>query len=338
MPELIRLATLIAAELQGDERMEITGVNSWKRADSRQITFMIRDDCDLSQMRAGALIVKRGSSITYPNRLLVDDPKLAFAALLAFFHPYRPHFSGISPQAVVAGDAQIGARVAIGPFSCVGPGCTIGEGTEIHSGVHFYRDVTIGKQCLIQSRVVIRENCQIGDHVVIQPGAVIGADGFGFSRQSDGRPVKIPQIGRVVIGDYCEIGANACIDRSTIEETVLAENVKLDNQVQIGHNVTIGRNTVISAQTGVSGSTEIGANVLVGGQVGIADHIRISDGVMIAGRSGVTGSIKSSMVVSGYPHQEITRWRKTQAILRNIAELRDKVLALEREVFSKEEI
>ena len=200
-----------------------------------------------------------------------------------------------------------------------------------------YRDVTIGRDCLIYANVVIRENVEIGDRVIIHPGAVIGADGFGYGHNADGTPVKIPQKGKVIIAAGCEIGANTCIDRSTIEETVLAENVKLDNLVQIGHNVRIGKNTIVSSQSGISGSTEIGAQVVMGGQVGIADHIKIADGVMIAAKSGVSGSVKTKMIVAGYPHQEIGAWRKNTVLARNLADWKEKLRLIEKKIKELEE-
>ena len=159
-----------------------------------------------------------------------------------------------------------------------------------------YPRVKIGRNCLIYSHAVIRENVEIGNHVTIQPGAVIGGDGFGFAREADGTPVKIPQVGKVIIGD----------------------------------NVVIGKGTVVSSQTGISGSSRIGANVIIGGQVGVADHVRIADGVMIAAKSGVTGSIKTKMVVAGIPHVEIARWRKNWVIFRNLDQLKERLNALEK--------
>ena len=149
--------------------------------------------------------------------------------------------------------------------------------------------------------------------------------------------MKVPQVGKVIIGAGCEIGANTCIDRSTIEETVLETNVKLDNLVQIGHNVRIGRDTAISAQTGISGSTRIGAQVIMGGQVGVADHIEIADGVLVAAKSGVTGSVKSRMIVAGIPHQEMGEWRKNMVLARNLAAMHEKLRLLEKKIKELEE-
>ncbi|UCH95891.1 MAG: UDP-3-O-(3-hydroxymyristoyl)glucosamine N-acyltransferase, partial [Candidatus Aminicenantes bacterium] len=200
-----------------------------------------------------------------------------------------------------------------------------------------YPHVKIGKNCLIYSQVVIREEVEIGDHVIIQPGAVIGADGFGFTRLSDGTPVKIPQKGKVVIGSYCEIGANTCIDRATIEKTVLGDYVKLDNLIQVGHNVRIGKGTAISALTGISGSVEIGENVIMGGQVGIADHAKIADGVMVVAKTGIHGHVKKKGIIAGIPHQDFMTWKKDQAIFKNLEKYVDRIKQLEKKIKEMEE-
>lgn len=334
MTNLKTIADLVAGQLHGNPELSIRGVQSLSQAGAGEIAFIARGkkDVDLSTIRAAALIVAVDSAIDFPNRVLVVDPQLAFAKLLEFFHPQQPFCTGVAANATVADRAVLGKNVRIGPFSFVGENSRIGENTEIHAGVVIYRDVTIGRDCLIYSRVVIRENVEIGDRVIIHPGAVIGADGFGYGHAADGTPVKIPQKGRVFIASGSEIGANTCIDRSTIEETSLGENTKLDNLVQIGHNVRIGRNTIISSQTGISGSTTIGAQVVMGGQVGIADHITIADGVMIAAKSGVSGSVKSKMIVAGIPHQEIGAWRKSMVLLRNLGAWKEKLQTIEAKI------
>lgn len=339
MPKLKEIAGQLGAELRGDGELEIRGVQALHRAGAEEIAFLAkgREGADLSAVRAGALIAARGSGISYPRLLLVDDPHLAFARLLERFHPRRPFWQGIAANACVAATAELGPGVSVGPFSFIGDRSRVGAGSEIHSGVAVYHDVTIGRGCLIYANVVIRENVEIGDRVIIHPGAVIGADGFGFGRTAEGATVKVPQVGKVIIGDGCEIGANACIDRSTIEETVLEANVKLDNLVQIGHNVRIGRDTAISAQTGIAGSTRIGAGVIMGGQVGVADHVEIADGVMVAALTGVTGSIRSKMVVAGIPHQEIGEWRRNMVLARGLAAMREKLRSLEKKVKAMEE-
>ena len=277
-------------------------------------------------------MVGRKSKLEYPNLIYVDEPYLAFARLLEHFFPHRRFSEGIDAKASVSKSAIIGENVSIGAFSYVGDGAAIGDRCEIHSGVKIYPDVKIGKNCLIFSNVVIREEVEIGDNVVIQPGAVIGADGFGFTRLSDGTPVKIPQRGKVVIGNNCEIGANTCIDRSTIEETVMADYVKLDNLVQIGHNVKVGKGSALSALCGVSGSVDIGENVIMGGQVGIADHVNITDGVMIAAKSGISGNIKTKGIYAGIPHTDMKSWLKNYAIFRNLHKYIERLKNLEKNV------
>jgi UDP-3-O-[3-hydroxymyristoyl] glucosamine N-acyltransferase len=312
MPDLKEIAGWLGAELKGNGDLEIRGVQALSKAGPGDIAYVAREGIDLTPVRAGALIVASGSPLAYANRVLVPDPQLAFARLLEYFHPQRPFWTGVADNAFVSEKARLAVDVSIGPFSYVGENSQIGDGTEIHAGVIIYRDVKIGRNCLIYANVVIRENVEIGDRVIIHPGAVIGADGFGFGRTADGSAVKIPQKGKVIIGSGCEIGANTCIDRSTIEETVLEENVKLDNLVQIGHNVHIGRDTAISSQTGISGSTRIG-------------------------KSGVTGSVKSKMIIAGIPHQEIGAWRKNMVLARNLAEMKEKLRRMEKKVKELEE-
>lgn len=337
MKTLETIAEIINGNLKGDPHKTIRSVNSLKTAGRDEIAFTVSETIDPQTVTAGALIVKKESRIHYPDLIFVDQPYLAFATLLDVFFPHQPFNRGVDKTASVSPTASLGKGVSIGAFSAVGDQTRIGEHTEIHAGVIIYGKVKIGKHCLIYSRVVIREDVDIGDHVIIQPGAVIGSDGFGFTQDPRGNIFKIPQKGRVIIGNHCEIGANTCIDRSTIEKTELKEYVKTDNLIQIGHNVTIGRSTRISAQTGISGSTEIGENVLMGGQVGIGDHLKIADGVMIAGKTGVTGHVKSKCIIAGYPHREIKKWRKEHVLLRNLEAFFDRLKRLEQRMKKMEE-
>jgi UDP-3-O-[3-hydroxymyristoyl] glucosamine N-acyltransferase len=337
MINLEKISKLIKGELQGDPKYLIKSVNSLKKATKDHISFAAKDSMNIQSTHAAALIVAKGSKIKYPNLIFVEDPYMSFAELLNYFSPHKRFNHEIDGRAIVSKSADIGEDVSIGAFSYVGEHSQIGVHTEIHAGVKIYHNVKIGKNCIIYSNVVIREDVEIGDHVIIQPGVIIGADGFGYARRPDGIPVKIPQKGKVLIGNHCEIGANACIDRSTIEETELKDHVKLDNLVQVGHNVKIGSKTAISGLTGISGSTEIGENVIIGGQVGIGDHIKIADGVMVAGKTGITGNIKEKSIVSGYPHQEIRKWRKNQVIFRNLEKYVDRIKYLEKKIKELEE-
>ncbi|HLP59509.1 MAG TPA: UDP-3-O-(3-hydroxymyristoyl)glucosamine N-acyltransferase [Candidatus Deferrimicrobium sp.] len=330
MIKLDDLTRLVNGKLKGDPEFLVNSVDAIHKAGPDAISFCVKDSIAGKSIQAGALIVAEGSTIEYPNLVYVSEPYQAFAFLLDYFFPHRRFNEAVSPRAHVEETAVIGENVSVGPFSYVGPNTQIGANSEIHSGVKIYRDVKIGKNCLIYSNVVIREDVTIGDGVVIQPGAVIGSDGFGFTRLSDGTPVKIPQKGKVVIGNNCEIGANTCIDRSTIEETVLSDYVKMDNLVQIGHNVRIGKGTAISALSGISGSSEIGANVIIAGQAGVVDHVKIADEVILAAGAGVSGNIKTKGIVAGRPHQDFDSWKKSQVIIRNLDKYVERIKQLEK--------
>jgi UDP-3-O-[3-hydroxymyristoyl] glucosamine N-acyltransferase len=337
MINLSEISQKVNGELKGNPNWQIESVNSLEKAGPREVAFSIKETVPVETLKAGALIVKKNSQLRYANLIYVEEPYRAFALLLDFFFP-TPRFNEIvDTRASVAANARIGRNVGIGPFSYVGESCEIGDNSEIHANVTIYPHVKIGKNCLIYSNVVIREEVEIGDHVIIQPGAVIGADGFGFTRLSDGTPIKIPQKGKVRIHSHCEIGANTCIDRSTIEETVLNDYVKLDNLIQVAHNVRIGKGTAISALTGISGSVQIGENVVMGGQVGIADHAKIPDGLMVAAHTGIHGQVKQKGPIAGTPHQDLGTWKRNQAILKNLETYMDRIKQLEKKIKEMEE-
>lgn len=333
MPNLRAICQKIEGHLKGDPNLDIRGVNSLHLAGKGEITFCANPKTDISSIQADALIVQSESPVDFPNLIYVANPYLAFAQLLEFFKPRKPFCDGIDASAIVSPEAKLGKHVRVGAMSYVGDGCQVDDHTEIHSGVVIYPNVKIGAHCLIYSKVVIREGVEIGDHAIIHPGVVIGGDGFGFAMDSDGIPRKIPQKGKVVIGNHVEIGSNCCIDRSTLEETLIEDHVKMDNLVQVGHNVKIGQGTRISGQTGIAGSVNIGKNVVTGGQVGIADHLTIEDEVMIAAKTGITGNVlDKGITIAGYPHQDIRIWRKSQVILRNMQTYIDRIKKLEKRI------
>lgn len=329
---LTEVCQKVNGRLKGNPGTVIHSVNSLERAGAAEITFCVKSSVNIASLAAAALIVSQNSTLEYHDLIYVDEPYAAFAALLEYFFPHRRFNDSLDVSAHISSSAVIGQDVSIGAFSYIGNGCIIGDHCQIHANVTIYPGVKIGSHCLIYAHVVIREDVEVGDHVIIQPGAVIGADGFGFTRLSDGTPVKIPQKGKVKIGSYCEIGANTCIDRSTIEETVLEDYVKLDNLVQIGHNVRIGRGTAISAQCGIAGSSVIGENVIMGGQVGVSDHARVTSGVMIAARAGVHGNVNERGVIAGTPHQPIKDWKRSIAIFKNLETYIEKIKELENKI------
>jgi UDP-3-O-[3-hydroxymyristoyl] glucosamine N-acyltransferase len=226
--------------------------------------------------------------------------------------------------------------VSIGPFCHVGAGAVIGDGTTLIAGVFVGERATLGAQCLIYSNVTIREECTLGDRVILQPGVVIGSDGFGYARHG-GVHHKVPQVGRVVIEDDVEIGANSCVDRATTGETRIKRGTKIDNLVQVAHNVVIGENTVLAAQVGISGSTEVGTSVSMGGQAGVGGHLTIGDRVMVGGQAGVTKSVPADTMVSGYPAREHSAARKLYAHIALLPELFKRVKDLERRLGLRQE-
>lgn len=337
MENLKKISTYLNGRLRGDENFQIKSINSPYRASVNEIAVTVKDSIDISNINAGALVVKEGSMLDFENLIYVKDPHIALARLIEMFYPDIPFTSGIDEFVYIAPTAKIGENVSIGSFSYISEGVEIAENCRIDSGVKIYRNVKIGDNCTIYSNVVIREDVKIGKNVIIQPGAVIGSDGFGFARDSEGKPVKTPQKGIVIIGDNCEIGANTCIDRSTLEETVIGDYVKIDNLVQIAHNVKVGKSTAISAQTGISGSTEIGKKVIMAGQVGLSDHIKIGDGVIIAAKCGVSGNVDNGKIVAGIPHQDFMAWKKRSVIFKNIGKYIERIKILEKKIKSWEE-
>ena len=243
----------------------------------------------------------------------------------------KPKKTGIDTLAFVSPKATIGKDVYIGAFACIGDGAVIGDGTQIYPHVVVGDGVKMGEKCLIYPNVTLYQGCQLGNNVTIHAGSVIGADGFGFAPNTEGYN-KIPQIGVVIIEDNVEIGANTCVDRSTMGATIIHKGVKLDNLIQVAHNCEIGENTVMSAQVGIAGSTKVGSWCMFGGQVGLAGHITIGDHVNLGAQSGVPGSLKANQTLIGTPPMEPTPYFKSQAIFRRLPEMYKELSALRKEI------
>ena len=255
----------------------------------------------------------------------------AVARLLQLYDSMKPKKTGVSPLASIAASAKIGENCYVGPFACIGENVVVGDNCQIYPHVTLGDGAKIGNGCLFYPNVTIYHGCKIGNSVTIHSGSVIGADGFGFAPNAEGYD-KIPQIGIVTIEDNVEIGANTCVDRSTMGSTYLRQGVKLDNLVQIAHNTDIGENTVMSAQVGIAGSTKVGQWCMFGGQVGLAGHIKIGNKVFLGAQSGVPGSIKDEQTLIGTPPMEPKKYFKSQAIFRRLPELYAKINELEKEL------
>ena len=325
---LAELAEISGARLEGDPDCKISSVNTLKLAQQGEISFLSnrRYVKNLQKTQASAVILSEQDLKKCPtNSLISESPYLAYAKIARYLYPVSAGIGYVDKTAVIGGnctidnDAIISANVVIGSNVTIGAHCYIGPGTVIED------NVVIGDRTRLIANVTICHDVKIGDDVILHPGVVIGADGFGLALEED-KWLKIPQIGSVVIADKVEIGANATIDRGAIEDTIIESGVKIDNQVQIGHNVIIGENTAIAGCVAIAGSAIIGKRCQIGGATGISGHIEIADDVIITGMSGVANSIKSSGVYSsGLPVTDNKVWRKNivrfihlDEIIRNI--------------------
>ena len=334
---LKELAELVKGEVAGDGSITIRGVAGIEEAREGDISVLAdtRYESFLSTTRASALIRDNRLQCKIPS-IVTDKPFLAFVEILGLFaHSTDVEMArGADETAVIDATAEIGANVSIGPFCRIGRDARIGAGTRILFGTYVGDRVVIGEDCLIYPNVTIRESSEIGDRVILHPGVVIGADGFGFTWDGE-RHVKVPQIGRVVIEDDVEVGANSAIDRATTAVTRVCRGTKIDNLVQIGHNCLVGRNSIISGQTGLAGTTVLGEGVLVGGQSGFMGHITIGDHVVVAAQSGVTKSFPAGVTLLGFPAREHGVARRIHACMARLPELFQRVKALEAEITAR---
>ena len=331
---LKELAEKLGCRLDGDGSLEIRRVAGLELAVAGDVSFFAnpRYAAALRRTHASAVIAHDEAPSGNCAMLRTADPYLAFANALSLFVEAPPSTPGVDPLASVAGSATLGRDVSIGPFVTVGPGVRIGDRTVVLPHVTIGAGAMIGDDCLIHSQVAIRERVVIGHRVIVQNGAVIGGDGYGFVRRADGTHQKIPQTSAVVIEDDVEIGANTTVDRPAVGETRIQAGAKIDNLVQVGHGVTIGRNALLAAQVGIAGSTTVGEGAMLGGQVGVAGHVSIGRNAAAVGQSGITNSIADGAFVSGYPAIDNREWLKASAIFRKLPALRKQIAGLEARV------
>jgi UDP-3-O-[3-hydroxymyristoyl] glucosamine N-acyltransferase len=329
---LAELAEELGGLVHGNPDHTINNVATLANAGASDITFLANTKYKkyLADCQAGAVLVSANVVDAVPtNAIEVKDPYVAYAKAAALLFPEPALAAQIHPSAVIHETAQIGNGVHIAAQAVIGERVKIADDAVIGPGCVLLDDVVIGKASRLTANVTLCKKVRIGERVVIHPGVVIGADGFGIANDQ-GRWIKVPQLGSVVIGNDVEIGANTTIDRGAIEDTLIADGVKLDNQIQIGHNVTIGENTVIAGCAGIAGSTHIGANCAIGGGTGMAGHIEIADGVQLTGMSMVTKSVTESGVYSsGIPLEPSRQWHKNVIRYRQLETLFERVKQLE---------
>jgi len=333
--KLGQLAEFLGATVSGDPEKIITGLATLQEAGPDQLSFLANPQYRkfLPDSHAGAVLLKAADAEGFQgDALIVPDPYLAYARISHLFDPKPRASTGVHSTAVIAADAQVDAAASVGPFAVVESGARIAAGVTI--GAHCF----IGARCVIGEggwlapRVTLYHDVRIGKRVVIQSGAVLGGEGFGFANEK-GVWQKIAQIGGVSIGDDCEIGVNTAIDRGALADTVIGNGVKLDNQIQIAHNVQIGDNTAMAACVGISGSSKIGKNCMLAGGVGLVGHIEICDGVFITGMTMVTHSItEPGAYSSGTAMQPAAEWRKSAARLRHLDDMARRLKQVEKHV------
>ncbi len=331
MIRLKEIASLVQGELVGDGDVEISGAAGLEEAEEGEIAFLLstKHIKSLDISKATCVIIPRGVRRSGGMSLSVEDPHAALVKLASVLCPKkRPCPEGIDPRSVVEEGASVGEGGAIGPLCYIGERAEIGARTVIHRQVYVGEGVRIGQDCEIYPQVAIREKVEIGSRVIIHPGAVIGSDGFGFVTKK-GMHHKIPSLGKVIVEDDVEIGANVTIDRATFGATKIGRGTKIDNLVHIGHNVTIGENCLLVAQVGIGGSTKIGRNVTLAGQAGLVDHLDIGDNVKIGAQAGVIKSIPPNTVVSGYPARPHKDAMKVYAATQKLPELMKRLKELE---------
>ena len=328
---LRELADRLGCALRGDGEVKVERVAPIEDAGPGALTFVANAKwaAKLGTTRASAVIVAPSVETPLPS-LLSDNPYLSFARAVEVLHPRPAPPPGVHPSAVVHPTAVLGEGVHVGPLAVVGARTRIGPRSVVHPQVVLYEDVQLGADCVLHSGAQVREGCRLGDRVVVQNGAVIGGDGFGFAKDAEGRYRKIPQVGVVVIEDDVEIGALTAIDRASLGETRIGRGSKLDNLVQIGHSVTVGRDTVLAGQVGVAGSSTIGDRVTLAGQVGVAGHLAIGDGAIATAQTGIPSDVAAGAVVSGYPAIPNREWLKASAVFPRLPELRRRLRALEK--------
>lgn len=332
--KLGQIAAELGCELRGSPDVEINGVAGIEDAVEDELTFISNPKylSKLHSTRAGAILLSPDAPPVSLPTLISENPYLLFARAIELFYQPPAPVPGIHPTASIAEDAVLGENYSIGANVVISEGVRIGDNAVLHANVTIYPHAEIGDDFLAHSQVVVREHCRIGDRVILQNGAVIGADGFGFAPRQDGTFYKIIQSGIVVLEDDVEVGAHSCIDRATVGETRIGKGTKIDNLVQVGHGSTVGEHTLLAAQAGLAGSTRVGNFVKLAGQVGAAGHLRIGDRVIATAQTGIARDVEDGHVISGTPEMNSSLWKRIYVLLHEPPDLYRTVKRLQREV------
>lgn len=331
---LAEIAKWVGGAVRGDATRRVSGISGVSEASADQITWLSHEKYarSLADSKAGAVVVSENYGPTPMPAILVANPSVAIITILEKFAPPVPRpAAGVHPTAVVAEDARLGKGVAIGPHVVIGGNVSLGDGTVLHANVYVGDNCSLGIQCELWPGVVVRERCSLGNRVIVHPNTSIGSDGFGYQHM-DGRHVKIPQIGTVIVEDDVEIGANCAIDRAKFGSTRIGRGTKIDNLVQVAHNVQIGPGCVIVAQAGIAGSTRLGRGVVLGGKVGVRDHVTLNDGVQAAACACISKDVPAGTTVIGIPAAPHEVWAREQAKIRRLPNLFEQIEALTKRI------
>jgi len=328
--KLAQIASALNARLENSSpNIEITGVAGIEEAGSGQLTFVANPKyaAAAKTTKASAVIVAEDFPAIPAAMLRAKNPYLTFARALELFYQPPRYAPGVHPTAVIHASARIGENAHIGPYVVIDEDVQIGRNAVMLAHVVIYRGAKIGDNFFAHAHAVVREHCRLGHNVILQNGAVIGADGFGFAKDDSGHWYKIVQSGPAVIEDDVEVQANACVDRASIGETRIARGAKIDNLVQVGHGSRVGEDTLLCAQVGLAGSTDVGKKVILAGQVGVAGHCKIGDAAVATAQSGIPNDVAAGAVVSGYPAIDNKLWLRCSAVFNKLPEIAKAVRA-----------
>jgi UDP-3-O-[3-hydroxymyristoyl] glucosamine N-acyltransferase len=327
---LDELAALVGGEVEGDGERQISGVTTLEEAGPDDLSFVTnpRYRRAARASRAGALLVSKGEAFADRDLLVSSDPHYALAQILTALHPEEEAVPGVHPTAVVQQTAKIDPQASIGPFVAIGSGSMIEKGAILHSHVVVGDNCVVGEGTRLYPHVVLYDRTEVGPRVRVHAGTVLGSDGFGFATH-EGVHKKIPQLGRVVIEEDVEIGANCTIDRAMSLETRIGKGTKIDNLVQIGHNCRLGENCLIVSQAGLSGSVRLGDSVVMAGKAAAVGHVEVGDGVTLMARAVVTRSVPAGSTLAGFPATDAQSWRKRTVLVRRLEELFERLKMVE---------
>src|SRR5438067_3450510 len=328
--KLGEIAKRLGTHLEGDRNIDIHGVAGIEEAEPGEITFVANPKYATAahRTRASAVVVTPDFPQLETATLRDKNPYLIFARVIELFYTPPEYAPGVHATAAIHRSAKLGKNASVGAYVVIDADVTIGENCTLLPHVVIYRGAKIGKNFFAHAHAVVREDCRLGDNVILQNGAVVGADGYGFAKDARGEWHKIAQSGPAVIEDDVEIQANACVDRASVGETRIGRGAKIDNLVQVGHGSKVGERTLLCAQVGLAGSTHVGKDVILAGQVGVAGHCHVGDGVIATAQTGIPNDVEAGKIVSGYPAIDNRQWLRAVAVFTRLPELARSVRSL----------